>query len=139
MSARNPSIVLRFSRSLTQARRTYATSSASGSGGATNPASYCSDLVKKYDPEAWLQHFFWPREVRDLWLGWRAFNVSLLGRAGVWCVVLIWMRYVVVGDSSGVECGETAYDRDDAVSILERRPQSDLECRHRQIVADETC
>ncbi|KAI5452807.1 hypothetical protein NCC49_000552 [Naganishia albida] len=70
MPPRTPTSLLR-SRTVA---RTYATSSP---GGASNPASYCSDLVKKYDPEAWLQHFFWPREVRDLWLGWRAFNLEI--------------------------------------------------------------
>lgn len=57
-------------------QRHYATASKASVGGTSDPASYCSDFVKKYDPEAWLCHFFWPKDVRDLWLGWRAFNVS---------------------------------------------------------------
>ncbi|GHJ86541.1 hypothetical protein NliqN6_2943 [Naganishia liquefaciens] len=57
--------------------RHYATASKASVGGTSDPGSYCSDFVKKYDPEAWLCHFFWPKDVRDLWLGWRAFNLEI--------------------------------------------------------------
>ena len=46
------------------------------SGGPESPAEYCAALVKKLDPEAWLCSYFWPKDVRSAWLGWRAFNVS---------------------------------------------------------------
>jgi hypothetical protein len=71
------SLTLLRSRSASLPHRHYVTASKASVGGTSDPAAYCSDFVKKYDPEAWLCHFFWPKDVRDLWLGWRAFNVSL--------------------------------------------------------------
>lgn len=73
------SLTLLRSMNVALPHRYYATASKGSAGGTSDPAAYCSDFVKKYDPEAWLCHFFWPKDVRDLWLGWRAFNVSRQG------------------------------------------------------------
>jgi hypothetical protein len=44
-------------------------------GGPQAPLEYCSSLVQRLDPEAWLCSYFWPRRERAWWLAWRAFNV----------------------------------------------------------------
>ncbi|ODN92083.1 hypothetical protein L198_05755 [Cryptococcus wingfieldii CBS 7118] len=50
---------------------------ASPPGGPQAPLEYCSALVKKLDPEAWLCSYFWPGKERAWWLAWRAFNLEL--------------------------------------------------------------
>ncbi|OCF78972.1 hypothetical protein I204_00916 [Kwoniella mangroviensis CBS 8886] len=67
-------------------RRTYATSKPSSSaslnipstqGGPQAPLEYCSSLVQRLDPEAWLCSYFWPRRERSWYLAYRAFNLEL--------------------------------------------------------------
>jgi NADH dehydrogenase [ubiquinone] 1 alpha subcomplex assembly factor 6 len=74
-------------RSLPSQTRHFATSravqlpnlnQAVSSGGPESPTEYCAALVRKLDPEAWLCSYFWPKDARAAWLGWRAFNVSRL-------------------------------------------------------------
>ncbi|WVF67886.1 hypothetical protein IAT40_002647 [Kwoniella sp. CBS 6097] len=47
------------------------------SGGPQAPLEYCSSLVQRLDPEAWLTSYFWPRRERSWFLAWRAFNLEL--------------------------------------------------------------
>ncbi|WVW80589.1 hypothetical protein I302_102575 [Kwoniella bestiolae CBS 10118] len=66
-------------------RRTYATSQTSKTslnipstqGGPQAPLEYCSSLVQRLDPEAWLCSYFWPGRERSWYLAWRAFNLEL--------------------------------------------------------------
>ncbi|RHZ68935.1 hypothetical protein Glove_292g24 [Diversispora epigaea] len=39
---------------------------------------YCSDLVRKYDPENYLCSFFYPKPLQKVHLGMRAFNLELV-------------------------------------------------------------
>lgn len=48
---------------------------ASASGGPQDPLAYCSSLVQRLDPEAWLTSYFWKGRERAWFLAWRAFNV----------------------------------------------------------------
>ncbi|WVN89084.1 uncharacterized protein L203_104300 [Cryptococcus depauperatus CBS 7841] len=63
--------------------KTFASSSSStsntrvSSAGPQAPLEYCSSLVKRLDPEAWLCSYFWPQRERSWWLAWRAFNLEL--------------------------------------------------------------
>ncbi|KAI9633401.1 isoprenoid synthase domain-containing protein [Dioszegia hungarica] len=69
------------------ASRTYASTSSVGSkpqlnvptsaGGPQAPLEYCSSLVQRLDPEAWLCSYFWPKRERAWFLAWRAFNLEL--------------------------------------------------------------
>ncbi|ADV25501.1 hypothetical protein I315_04610 [Cryptococcus gattii Ru294] len=54
-----------------------ATSAPTISGGPQAPLEYCSSLVQKMDPEAWLCSYFWPKREKAWWLAWRAFNLEL--------------------------------------------------------------
>ncbi|WVQ86234.1 hypothetical protein IAT38_008402 [Cryptococcus sp. DSM 104549] len=54
-----------------------ALNTATASGGPQAPLEYCSSLVQRLDPEAWLCSYFWPRKERAWWLAWRAFNLEL--------------------------------------------------------------
>lgn len=47
----------------------------SASGGPQDPLAYCSSLVQRLDPEAWLTSYFWKGRERAWFLAWRAFNV----------------------------------------------------------------
>ncbi|WWD20847.1 hypothetical protein CI109_105324 [Kwoniella shandongensis] len=49
----------------------------SSSGGPQAPLEYCSSLVQRLDPEAWLCSYFWPKRERSWWLAYRAFNLEL--------------------------------------------------------------
>jgi len=51
---------------------------ASASGGPQDPLAYCSSLVQRLDPEAWLTSYFWKGRERAWFLAWRAFNVGSL-------------------------------------------------------------
>jgi hypothetical protein len=51
---------------------------ASASGGPQDPLAYCSSLVQRLDPEAWLTSYFWKGRERSWFLAWRAFNVCLV-------------------------------------------------------------
>ncbi|WVR08720.1 hypothetical protein IAU60_005778 [Kwoniella sp. DSM 27419] len=46
-------------------------------GGPQAPLQYCSALVQRLDPEAWLCSYFWPARERSWFLAWRAFNLEL--------------------------------------------------------------
>ena len=48
----------------------------SASGGPQDPLAYCSSLVQRLDPEAWLTSYFWKGRERAWFLAWRAFNVG---------------------------------------------------------------
>ncbi|WWC65335.1 uncharacterized protein I303_107953 [Kwoniella dejecticola CBS 10117] len=48
-----------------------------GAGGPQAPLEYCSALVKRLDPEAWLCSYFWPKRERGWFLAYRAFNLEL--------------------------------------------------------------
>ena len=50
----------------------------SASGGPQDPLAYCSSLVQRLDPEAWLTSYFWKGRERAWYLAWRAFNVCLI-------------------------------------------------------------
>lgn len=50
----------------------------SASGGPQDPLAYCSSLVQRLDPEAWLTSYFWKGRERAWYLAWRAFNVCTL-------------------------------------------------------------
>lgn len=50
----------------------------SASGGPQDPLAYCSSLVQRLDPEAWLTSYFWKGRERAWYLAWRAFNVGFL-------------------------------------------------------------
>lgn len=52
------------------------TSAATSAGGPQDPLAYCSSLVRRLDPEAYLTSYFWGRRERAWFLAWRAFNVS---------------------------------------------------------------
>ncbi|OCF35922.1 hypothetical protein I316_02417 [Kwoniella heveanensis BCC8398] len=49
----------------------------SSAGGPQAPLEYCSSLVQRLDPEAWLTSYFWPKRERSWFLAWRAFNLEL--------------------------------------------------------------
>ncbi|WRT70852.1 uncharacterized protein IL334_007851 [Kwoniella shivajii] len=49
----------------------------STAGGPQAPLEYCSSLVQRLDPEAWLCSYFWPKRERSWYLAWRAFNLEL--------------------------------------------------------------
>ncbi|WWC72723.1 uncharacterized protein I206_106687 [Kwoniella pini CBS 10737] len=46
-------------------------------GGPQAPLEYCSSLVQRLDPEAWLCSYFWPKRERSWFLAYRAFNIEL--------------------------------------------------------------
>ncbi|KAH9841568.1 isoprenoid synthase domain-containing protein [Rhodofomes roseus] len=46
-------------------------------GGIQDPATYCSDLVRKRDYESFLISQFWPRDLREHFIALRAFYVEL--------------------------------------------------------------
>ena len=63
----------------------------------TTPSEYCTDLVQRLDPDAWLTAHFWPEHVvkpqglggdgvsvREMWLAMRAFNVSGTCQGYLW-------------------------------------------------------
>ncbi|ORY28050.1 Squalene/phytoene synthase-domain-containing protein [Naematelia encephala] len=54
-----------------------ALNTATTSGGPTDPLAYCSSLVQRFDHEAYLTSYFWPRRERAWFLAWRAFNIEL--------------------------------------------------------------
>ncbi|KAK4688755.1 NADH dehydrogenase [ubiquinone] 1 alpha subcomplex assembly factor 6, partial [Tremellales sp. Uapishka_1] len=67
-----------FLTSLRPTSRRHASKVASTStGGPQAPLEYCSSLVRRLDPDAWLCSYFWPKKERSWWLAWRAFNLEL--------------------------------------------------------------
>jgi hypothetical protein len=60
-------------------------------GGPQDPLAYCSSLVQRLDPEAYLTSYFWGKRERAWFLAWRAFNVSGHGGSrtgGMWQLAL---------------------------------------------------
>jgi hypothetical protein len=95
------------------------------SGGPQAPAEYCSSLVQRLDPEAWLCSYFWPRRERAWSLAWRAFNVSLPHQ-------LLDLELKANGTARVTPClhdGHPARPRSHSIPVLERRVDLHLEGR----------
>jgi len=63
-------------RSQAGVKGTASITGATSAGGPQDPLAYCSSLVQRLDPEAYLTSYFWGKRERAWFLAWRAFNVG---------------------------------------------------------------
>ena len=71
-------------------------SSSPDARGAADPASYCKDLVQKYDYESFLTAPFYPREMQKGYFALKAFYVSPSAVLSVSMNRLIWAMEIEV-------------------------------------------